>query len=501
MKKILLIIAILIASGLNIIKAQGTWTQKANFAGIARAGATSFSIGNKGYLGLGEQYPISYKDFWQYDPVADAWSQKADFGGNGRLYAVGFTIDGKGYVGTGQSGAYPNYTYYKDFWEYDPISNTWTQKSNFGGTARFGAVGFSIDGNGYLGTGTESLSIVTKDFWEYDPIQNKWTKKADFSGVERQWAVGFNIGSHGYVGTGGSTSLLKDFWEYNPSSNTWTQKSDFGGSARQVAAGFCIGNKGYIGTGETLLNSKDFWEYDPTLDTWTQKSDFGGTARNQVTGFSIGNKGYMGTGSDASYYKDFWEYTPDGCLAPSNLRIPKIADTAVLLRWALPADSISSFKLRYRVVGSAVFISRQIKSNTNHFGITGLLPNTTYQWQMKSNCTADTSGWVSGPDFTTTSSLVSSSNADAVKDKNVSVQIMPNPSKGNITVAYKSSNATNLQLNIFYITGKKVFTKTVKAITGNNTYQLALSSLATGTYYLQIINGSETKNIKFVIEK
>ena len=41
----------------------------------------------------------------------------------------------------------------KDFWEYDPAANTWTQKADFGGTARDGAVGFSIGSKGYIGTG------------------------------------------------------------------------------------------------------------------------------------------------------------------------------------------------------------------------------------------------------------------------------------------------------------------------------------------------------------
>jgi len=33
--------------------AQGTWTQKANFGEIGRAGAVGFSIGTKGYVGTG----------------------------------------------------------------------------------------------------------------------------------------------------------------------------------------------------------------------------------------------------------------------------------------------------------------------------------------------------------------------------------------------------------------------------------------------------------------
>jgi N-acetylneuraminic acid mutarotase len=307
------IIAILLAAGLTSSSAQDTWTRKADFGGVAREGATGLNIGSNGYIGLGAEYPTSYKDFWEYDPNANTWTQKADFGGPGRLYAVGFTIAGKGYVGTGQSGSFPNYTYYNDFWEYDPNSNVWTQKANFGGTARYGAAGFSIDSKGYLGTGTDGLS--QRDFWEFDPIQNTWTQKADFGGTERVWATGLSIGAKGYFGLGGGPNgTLKDFWEYDPSTNVWLQKADFGGPARQVPASFSIGNKGYVGTGENenTTSLKDFWEFDPSVNTWSQKADFGGTGRNQAAGFSIGSKGYIGTGVNPSgYKKDFWEYTPE----------------------------------------------------------------------------------------------------------------------------------------------------------------------------------------------
>ncbi len=90
----------------------------------------------------------------------------------------------------------------KDFWEYDPAANTWTQKADFGGTARYSAVGFSIGSKGYIGTGDDGWSSIAKDFWEYDPAANTWTQKADFGGTARDCAVGFSIGSKGYIGTG-----------------------------------------------------------------------------------------------------------------------------------------------------------------------------------------------------------------------------------------------------------------------------------------------------------
>ena len=72
-----------------------------------------------------------------------------------------------------------------DFWEYDPATDTWTQKANFGGGARTGAVGFSIGTKGYVGTGIDANDLLRKDFWEYDPVTNKWTRKANFGGTAR----------------------------------------------------------------------------------------------------------------------------------------------------------------------------------------------------------------------------------------------------------------------------------------------------------------------------
>src|SRR5439155_1183684 len=155
------------------------------------------------------------------------------------------------------------------------------------------------------------------DFWEYDPSTNVWTQKANFGGPARENAVGFSIGSKGYVGTGYNFGgVYKDFWEYDPISNIWTRRADFGGTARYVAVGFSIGSKGYVGTGNDGILKKDFWEYDPATNSWTQKADFGGAPRWFAAGLSIGSKGYLGTGIDYPIrFNDFWEYTPEGAAA------------------------------------------------------------------------------------------------------------------------------------------------------------------------------------------
>jgi gliding motility-associated-like protein len=316
--------AILVAPDFPIAISEGGWTQKANYAGIPRWDAVSFSIGTKGYIVTGARYEGGWyncqKDLWEFDPTTNIWSQKADFGGAGRYAGTGFSIGSKGYVGWGLTSPF---NYINDFWEYDAITNVWTKKADLGETgSRDGAVGFSIGSKGYMGTGaSHNLGYGTrlKDFYEYDPATNVWTKKADFGGAARCAAVGFAVGAKGYIGTGNNAAgtSFKDFWEYNPATNTWSKKADFGGVARISAAAFSIGSKGYIGTGATEDQNygklKDFWEYSPENDTWLQKTDFGGNAKSNGTGFSIGNKGYIGCGNFSGQVQtnDFWEYMPD----------------------------------------------------------------------------------------------------------------------------------------------------------------------------------------------
>ncbi len=319
LKAIILIACILI---LSIIDGRG-----ANVFQPQRAGAVGFSIGSKGYIGTGYNTSTQlFKDFWEYNPATDSWTQKADFGGGVRCNAAAFALSNKGYVGTGQTST----QLFKDFWEYNPATNKWTRKADFGGVTRKCATGFAISsGNinkGYIGTGLLPVGLTPlnlQDFWEYDPDTNTWSQKTDFPGTPRYAAVGFSIGNKGYLGTGinyvNSTTITwyKDFYEYDPSIDLWTMKTDFGGTARAFAVGFSINStKGYISTGNTNEGLKnDFWEYDPTNTetggTWTQRTDFAGTPRDGATGFSIGTKGYIGTGYiyQGIYLKDFWEYS------------------------------------------------------------------------------------------------------------------------------------------------------------------------------------------------
>ncbi|HEY0899949.1 MAG TPA: kelch repeat-containing protein [Sphingobacteriaceae bacterium] len=291
------------------------WQRKADMS-IGRAEAVAFSIGNRGYIGTGTTSSGSFrslKDFWEYDPNDDVWTQKADVGGLPRRMAVGFSLNGKGYIGTGISG-----TATDDFWQYSPASNTWEEKASVPGGRRGGAVGFALASKGYVGTGSPTDFAYLKDFYEYDPVTDSWERRADFEGRARSSAVAFSIASRGYLGTGVTTDstgnvFLRDFWKYDPAADQWTRVASLP-VRKAVAVAFSISNLGFVGTGGSENAEEDFYRYNPVTDSWSQVADFGAGERVSAVAFSIGPKGYVGTGFSPSStpedQKDLWAYRP-----------------------------------------------------------------------------------------------------------------------------------------------------------------------------------------------
>lgn len=209
---------------------QGQWIKRSGFEAEPRAYACSFTIGEKGYLcggfrGANKEY---MNDLWVYDMNNNNWEQLADMPTAGRKYATAFALNGKGYVTTGsvKDGSYSNYV--ADTWEYDPSSDAWTQKDDFKGGPRDGALSFVVGGYAYIATGYRSG--VTADYWKYDPDQDLWYGDSDddftpltdvhnnYSGASsRDGAVSFSNGERGFVLTGQSGgSYFDDVYELLP---------------------------------------------------------------------------------------------------------------------------------------------------------------------------------------------------------------------------------------------------------------------------------------------
>lgn len=207
--------------------ASDTWTRIADFPGTARYDAVAFSLNDKGYVGTGYD-DNDQKDFYEYDPGTKAWTQKASITGSKRHGAVSFVIDNKAYVCTGVS----NGQYQSDFYYYDASDDTWTQRRNIADISDYGydddyddiirsyGVAFVMNGKGYVVTG--SRGGVGETCWEYDPPADLWDEKTGLredgdGGSSRQEAIGFAVNGIGYVGLGQSSGYhFDDMWRFEP---------------------------------------------------------------------------------------------------------------------------------------------------------------------------------------------------------------------------------------------------------------------------------------------
>jgi len=303
-----------------------TWT-KLNDVGMGkRERATGFAIGSIGYLcgGLATAEVI-HKDLWAYDPLTDAWSQKADLPGSARRDAISFVIDNYAFVGSGMdSVSGPTGNTLKDFWRYNPQTNTWSAVADFpgaGGQGIYFATGFSVAGKGYLCGGKTGPNLYSRQLWEYKPSNNQWIQRANFPGGVRYHMISFVVGAKAYVGMGTDQNIYKkDVYCYDPGANSWSGIAPFPGYERAAATTFATAERGFVCLGNNGGLLKDLIEYNPKTDQWTLRSAYGGSERKGAISFVIDDKAYVGTGKGTSGKKASWYvYAPANYAAIEEL--------------------------------------------------------------------------------------------------------------------------------------------------------------------------------------
>ncbi len=227
-------------------------SNEANFPGQLSQNAIGFSIGGIGYV-LGGTYTGSVgSNYYVFDPnersgsaVEGTWRNESSFifQGGARTEAVSFKIGEEVYLFGGRDNA-GNFKsdLYRCNQTYDK-SLRFTPRAGLHDTlARVDAIGFALGENGYIGLGRNANGDVLRDFWRYNPFTNLWDRRADFGmikdegtgqyvavGNARYEAVGAGIkisddDYRGYVGTGWNGSWVgplnsgkfNDFWHYRP---------------------------------------------------------------------------------------------------------------------------------------------------------------------------------------------------------------------------------------------------------------------------------------------
>jgi len=192
-------------------------------------------------------------------------------------------------------------------WAFEAASDIWTKKTGFPGTLRIGFVTMSLAGTLYVGLGWDPvINSFFNDWWEYDPSTNSWHQKSNVPFEERSLNFCWSISNRGYLafGYGEFGRTFDDFWEYDPAKDSWIEKnakglrgSIFRGKEEYVLT---IGNKPTIllGTKPEILK---VFQYDFDAGEWKVEYEWANKFNGGMTTFSIGSSHYFLFGQSTEY--------------------------------------------------------------------------------------------------------------------------------------------------------------------------------------------------------
>lgn len=283
----------------------GNFKKLADLPSVGRENMASFTINGKGYVCLGKRINNEYtNEIFMYDPIENTWQKKAFFPGTPRSHTIGFSILGKGYIGFGVNGN----TFFNDLWEYDPVSDNWTQiisESEYYGAAN---ACFVINNTCYI--------LTTTKFISFSPLTgNSFIPIGSTPFQYRIQSSGLTFDNHGYVIFGKRNEIPSNkFYCFNVETLSWEEKLEMPGKQRYSGTIFSIQDKIYAGLGYAGHTAfSNIYEYCPETNSWQKEFNFQGPLRFNPVYFVIDNKMYFGTGriNNRYFINDFWEFDPD----------------------------------------------------------------------------------------------------------------------------------------------------------------------------------------------
>lgn len=229
---------------LSVEAAAQFWQQQATFPGMARDDGAQFSIGSLHFCGTGRGSDFGCtRNFFVYDSYNGTWNTVAPLPiWQERQYASAFSYQEKGYILGGENC---NGYYFKTFWRYAPLTDTWDPMPEFPGSGRAGAQHFLI-GDDFYWVGGRTASGILNEVWCFHFNSNQWEQLSNlpFNGIWR--GMGFSNQTNGFV-AGGRTDALNqtgwnaDTWLYDPSTDEWSN----------CTASLNLGTRMYVGAAQT----------------------------------------------------------------------------------------------------------------------------------------------------------------------------------------------------------------------------------------------------------
>ncbi len=187
------------------------------------------------------------------------------------------------------------------------------------------------------------------------------------------------------------------------------------------------------------------------------------------------------------------------CDSPPNPFEKDISSTSVKLKWTKITGAIS-YKINYREAGTTGWINKYTTSNTGNKIISGLNPNTSYEWRVRTKCTPNPgpvwSAWTTIRQFTTSAG----SPARKVLNNFPESQLIiaPNPVQDMLHILI-DPDASVSQIVISDQAGRVISNNVPALNTDEGMLSIDVINFPNGIYFVKIFMDAEILNGKFVV--
>lgn len=217
-------------------------------------------------------------------------------------------------------------------------------------------------------------------------------------------------------------------------------------------------------------------------------------ASKVVSGLTAGTTYQFYVKSDCDFAESTWvgpeSFTTLVCTEPSALNVDSITDNSAQLSWT---STEILWNIEWDLKGFTQGNGKLLEDRGNPFKLTGLLPNTEYDYYVQSDCDAEnTSDWV-GPFAFTTSEKVGVNQVMG----NSNVEVYPNPNNGVFDIVVNTENTTDLKIELLNVQGQVIYRNNVKLISQHKE-AIDIQSYAKGIYYLRL-NSNEGVSVNKIV--
>jgi uncharacterized protein (UPF0303 family) len=179
------------------------------------------------------------------------------------------------------------------------------------------------------------------------------------------------------------------------------------------------------------------------------------------------------------------------CGAVTGLQVTPLSGTTASVNFTPGINNVNYTVSYVPATGGA---TQTVPSATTPVSLTGLMPNTTYNVTVTSDCGAGTTPATSG-----TVSLVTLATRSALGTGQL--WAYPNPAHHQLTVAIPTvTGGSHATIQLVNAVGQVVHTQTAQLTTGTTETKMDISLLAAGLYVLRVQVGNESGTLRVMVE-